>query len=173
MSQAASTARYIGEAEAQLAELEGFLLALGRALVVAGAPVNEIQERLLVVAGAYGAPQARILVFPTFLQVVVEPGKATMTELTRSSGGAFRLDQVAALYELLRGAEAGRVPIHEGSAVVAQVFAMRSQHQTAPDRQDGVTSDGDRRPVLRAHRKDLGDDCTTLVDRNPSRLRSA
>ena len=120
-----------GEGEAQLPELAAFLLALGRALVAAGAPVNEIEARLLTVAEAYGSPRARILVFPTFLQVVVEPGRATMTELTRSAGGALRLDQIAALYELLGRAEAGRVPVGEGSAAVAQVYAMRPRHGPA------------------------------------------
>lgn len=128
MSPAAPTVRDTGESEAQLPELEAFLLALGRALVAAGAPVNEIQARLLAVAEAYGAPRARILVFPTFLQVVIEPGRATMTDLARSAGGALRLDQITALYEVVGRAEAGRIPLGEGSAAVAQVFAMRPRY---------------------------------------------
>jgi len=118
------------EAGARLPELEAFLLALGRSLVAASAPVNEIQAQLLAIAGAYGAPRARILVFPTYLQVVAEPGRATMTELTRSPG-ALRLDQIAALFELVRRAEKGRVRVGEGSAVVARVLAMRPRHGPA------------------------------------------
>ena len=93
--------------------------------------MNEIQERLLLVANAYGAPEARILVFPTFVQVVGQPGRATMTELTRYAGGALRLDQIAELYELVRRAEAGHIQLGEGTAAVADVFAMLPRHRPA------------------------------------------
>jgi len=121
-------AREAGGGQTRLAELEGFLLALGRGLVLAGAPVSQVQERLVAVAKAYGAPRARILAFPTFFQVVVEPGRATMTELTRHPNGMLRLDQVAALYGLVRRAETGQVPAAEGPALVARIIAMRRPH---------------------------------------------
>jgi len=123
--------REAAEDKAKLPELEAFLLALGRGLVLAGAPVNQVQERLVAVARAYGAPRARILAFPTFFQVVVEPGRATMTELTRDPNGTLRLDQVAALYELVRRAEARQVRPADGPEVIARIIAMRRPHGTA------------------------------------------
>jgi uncharacterized membrane protein YjjP (DUF1212 family) len=120
--------REAGDGKPRLPELEAFLLALGRGLVLAGAPVSQVQERLVAVAKAYGAPRARILAFPTFFQVVVEPGRATMTELTRDPNGTLRLDQVTALYELVRRAEAAQVPPAKGPALVARIIAMRRPH---------------------------------------------
>ena len=128
MTSAAPITSAAGEGKAELPELAAFLLALGRYLVMAGVPVNQIRAQLNNVAAAYGAPHARILVFPTFLQVAIAPGQATMSELTRYIEGALRLDQVAALYQLVRRAEAGRVPVAEGKEVVARVLAECRHH---------------------------------------------
>jgi len=128
MSQAVQIVTSTGESKSPLPELETFLLGLGRALVRAGAPVNVVQERLLTVARAYGAPEALVLVFPTFLQVVAEPGRATMTEDTQYPEGTLRLDQIAELFDLLHRAEAGRIPLAEASAMLDRVCAMDRAH---------------------------------------------
>ncbi|MBB2941268.1 uncharacterized membrane protein YjjP (DUF1212 family) [Actinoplanes lutulentus] len=105
-------------------ELHEFLLYLGSALTAAGEAVNQIQEHLLRVATAYGSPQARISVFPTFLVVSLEPGLPVTQEPTRQLGGGLRLDQTAALYRLLRSAERGHVDPGDGARQVLALVAM-------------------------------------------------
>src|SRR3954449_2003614 len=92
-----------------------FLLFLGSGLTAAGAAVNEIQGHLMEVAAAYGAPQARVAVLPTYLEIALEPGRAATLEPTRTLRGVLRLDQTAALYQLLRAAKVGDLPPEEGS----------------------------------------------------------
>ncbi|WP_229076556.1 threonine/serine exporter ThrE family protein [Actinoplanes sp. DH11] len=105
-------------------DLHEFLLYLGSALTAAGEAVNRIQEHLLLVATAYGAPQARISVFPTFLVVSLEPGLPVTQEPARQLGGGLRLDQTAALYRLLRSAEHGAIDPADGARQVLDLVAM-------------------------------------------------
>jgi uncharacterized membrane protein YjjP (DUF1212 family) len=105
-------------------ELQQFLLYLGSALTAAGEAVNEIEDRLRRVAAAYGAPDARISVLPTYLVVALEPGRPAGLEPTRQLRGGLRLDQIAALYELLRSAQTGKVTPEAGSRQVRTLIAM-------------------------------------------------
>jgi len=59
---------------ADVDELHAFVLELGRALSLAGTAVSETQERLTVIAGASGAPNARIVVLPIALAIARLPG---------------------------------------------------------------------------------------------------
>jgi uncharacterized membrane protein YjjP (DUF1212 family) len=111
-------------------ELLEFLLYLGSGLTAAGEAVNLIQEHLLRVATAYGAPDARISVFPTFLVVSLAPGQPVTQEPTKQLGGGLRLDQTAELYRLLRTAERGEVEPAVGSRRVLAVVAMRPRFGT-------------------------------------------
>jgi uncharacterized membrane protein YjjP (DUF1212 family) len=105
-------------------ELREFLLYLGSALTAAGEAVNEIQNRLRRVAAAYGAPHARFSVLPTYVVLSLAPGSAATLEPTYQLRGGLRLDQTAALYDLLRIAEKGGIPPVEGSRRVRDVVAM-------------------------------------------------
>lgn len=91
------------------ADLRSLLVALGGALNAAGEAVNETEERLRRVAAAYGAPDARVMVLPTFLAIALGPGGTAVLEETRQFGGTFRLDQTAALFDLLKLAERAAV----------------------------------------------------------------
>ena len=113
-----------GAGEQQLRELQQFLLYLGSALTAAGEAVNEIEDRLRRVAAAYGAPSARVSVLPTYLVVSLEPGRAATLEPTQQLRGGLRLDQTAALYELLRSAERGRLPPAAGTRQVQTIVDM-------------------------------------------------
>ncbi|MEV6300572.1 threonine/serine exporter family protein [Actinoplanes sp. NPDC051861] len=104
--------------------LQEFLLYLGSALTIAGEAVNQIQERLLRVASAYGAPDARVSVFPTFLVVSLDAARPTTQEPTRQLGGGLRLDQTAELYRLLYKAEHGRIDPADGIREVRRLVAM-------------------------------------------------
>jgi uncharacterized membrane protein YjjP (DUF1212 family) len=107
------------------AELHQFLLSLGSCLTAAGEAVNEVQEHLRTTAAAYGAPHARVSVLPTYLVVSLEPGRPATVEPIHQLGGALRLDQTAALFEVLRQAERGDIQPAEGSRLVRQVVEMR------------------------------------------------
>jgi uncharacterized membrane protein YjjP (DUF1212 family) len=87
--------------------------------------VNEIEERLRRVATAYGAPAARISVLPTFVVVALDPDRSATLEPTRLLRGVLRLDQTAALFELLKRAERGEVPPRDGSRLVLEIVDMQ------------------------------------------------
>jgi uncharacterized membrane protein YjjP (DUF1212 family) len=101
--------------ERELRELQQFLLYLGSALTAAGEAVNQVEEHLRRVAAAYGAPRARVSVLPTYLVVVLEPGRPATLEPTRQLRGVLRLDQTAALFEVLKAAERGEPPRRRGA----------------------------------------------------------
>jgi uncharacterized membrane protein YjjP (DUF1212 family) len=111
--------------ESELAELRQFLLYLGSGLTAAGAAVNEIEEHLRRIAAEYGAPDARISVLPTFVVVALDPGHAATLEPTRQLRGVLRLDQTAALFELLKQAERGEVSPRDGSRQVLEIVDMQ------------------------------------------------
>ena len=102
-----------------------FLLFLGSGLTAAGEAVNEIQGHLMDVAAAYGAPHARVAVLPTYLEIALEPGRAATLEPTRQLRGTLRLDQTAALFQLLRSAKRGTPSPGEGSKRVLEIVEMR------------------------------------------------
>jgi uncharacterized membrane protein YjjP (DUF1212 family) len=110
---------------AELDDLQQFLLVLGSALTAAGEAVNEIQENLRRVAVAYGFARARITILPTFSVVALEPTRPATLEPTEQLRGVLRLDQTAALFELLKQAQRAEVPPREGSERIGEIVAMR------------------------------------------------
>ncbi|GIF19984.1 uncharacterized membrane protein YjjP (DUF1212 family)/uncharacterized membrane protein YjjB (DUF3815 family) [Actinoplanes tereljensis] len=110
-----------GDDERRLLE---FLLFLGSALTAAGEAVNQIEDHLRAVAAAYGAPDARVSVLPTYLVVALEPGRAATIEPTRQLRGGLRLDQTAALYGVLRAAGPD-LPPDQGSHRVLQIVEQQ------------------------------------------------
>lgn len=117
--------------EEQARELHAFVLELGRALSLAGAAVGETQERLTTVAAANGAGDARIVVLPTALLVAFGRARWATIEAIPQLGASFRLDQVSALYELVKEAERGAVEPGEGLRRIAAIRAMRARHRAA------------------------------------------
>ena len=111
-------------AEEDRAALQRFLLYLGSALTAAGEAVNEIQERVHRVAVAYGAPNAVVSVLPTFVTVSLGPGQRAEVESTKPLRGLLRLDQTAALYDLLKQAERAEVSPTDGVRQVHEIVGM-------------------------------------------------
>ncbi|MFD1372822.1 threonine/serine exporter family protein [Actinoplanes sichuanensis] len=107
--------------------LQEFLQYLGSALTSAGEAVNQIEERLLRVARAYGAPQARVSVLPTYLVVALEPGHPATMEPTRLLNGGLRLDQTAAVYDVLKAAERTEITPEEGIERLRAITRMPSR----------------------------------------------
>lgn len=110
------------------APLHAFLLDLGGALTLAGAAVSETQERLLRVAAANGATEARVLVFPTALIVSTGAEDRATIDAIPSVAGGLPLDQVSALYELLDLAETGAIAPAEGRAALREIRAREPRH---------------------------------------------
>jgi uncharacterized membrane protein YjjP (DUF1212 family) len=106
------------------AELQAFVLELGRALSLAGTAVGETQERLSAIAAAAGAPGARIVALPTVLFVSFgRDGWATIEPVPQFDG-ALRLDQISALYRLVNEAERGAIAPGEGLLVLERIRTM-------------------------------------------------
>ena len=88
-------------------ELLLFLADLGAALSAIGETVDAIEQRLAVIAGAYGLHDARFSVFPTSLFLTLGRGEAATVEPTKRLSATPRLDQIAAVHRLAEEAERG------------------------------------------------------------------
>jgi uncharacterized membrane protein YjjP (DUF1212 family) len=104
------------------------VLELGRALSLAGTAVSETQQRLLRIAAANGAPDSRVVVLPTVLMVSFGRAQRTFIESIPQRTGALRLDQISALYELIKAAEHGSVPPAVGRSKIAAIGAMEPRY---------------------------------------------
>jgi uncharacterized membrane protein YjjP (DUF1212 family) len=101
-------------------DLLQFLLYFGSALTAAGEAVNKIEDHLHRLAAIYGAPHARVIVLPTYLVVALGHGRPVALEPTHQIHGKLRLDQTAALYDLLRSTE------HKGISPGAAIRRIRA-----------------------------------------------
>ena len=113
-----------GTAEHDLQQVQQFLLDLGSALTASGEAVNLIEDQLHHLAAVYGIEQARVSVLPTYLAISMEPGRPVALESTRRLGGALRLDQTAAVFEILKAAESRRISPAEGSRRIHEIGHM-------------------------------------------------
>jgi uncharacterized membrane protein YjjP (DUF1212 family) len=94
-------------------ETSRFLVALGEAMIDAGDPVTHVQRSLSRVAQVNDAPQAEVVVMATALFVSVPGSDTVHTAVATAGGRSLRLDQVEALFDLVKEAEAGRItPTH-------------------------------------------------------------
>ena len=108
--------------------LQQFLLYLGSGLTVAGGAVNEIEDHLLAVASAYGAPEARFAVLPTFIFVALDPNRPATLEPTFQQRGALRLDQTSKLYDILKRARRAEIEPAEGIREVQAALSSRPRY---------------------------------------------
>ena len=108
-------------------ELLLFLGDLGAALGAIGETVDAVEQRLGVIAGAYGLRDARFSVFPTSLFLTLGRGEAATIEPTRRLSATPRLDQIAAVHRLAEQAELGTLPPREGVARLEEIRAMDSR----------------------------------------------
>ena len=108
-------------------ELLLFLADLGTALSAIGETVDAVEERLGLIARAYGLQEARFSVFPTSLFLTIARGEAATIESTKRLSATPRLDQIAAVHRLAEEAEGGVLPPGEGIVQLAQIRAMSSR----------------------------------------------
>jgi uncharacterized membrane protein YjjP (DUF1212 family) len=101
-----------------------FLVRLGNALIDSGEAVDVSRRRLHAIAEQAGDPEVDVLVFPTALMVQAGEGSSTVVRLRSAAGGPrMRLDQVSAVYELSRRAEAGEVAMAEALSELDEIMA--------------------------------------------------
>ncbi|MET8148018.1 threonine/serine exporter ThrE family protein [Actinoplanes sp. NPDC049668] len=104
--------------------MQQFLLDVGSMLTASGEAVNLVEEHLHGLAVVYGVPEARVSVLPTYLAISMEPGRPAALESTRRLTGNLRLDQTAAVFEIIKAAEAGQISPAEGSRRVRAIGQM-------------------------------------------------
>jgi uncharacterized membrane protein YjjP (DUF1212 family) len=94
-----------------------------------GQPAHSVQERLMVVARAYGAHSVTVSAFPTYLMVTMGRDEPATLELTSALAGSPRLDQIAALDRLLHEAERGAVRPADGLRRLDEIRDLRPRYQ--------------------------------------------
>jgi uncharacterized membrane protein YjjP (DUF1212 family) len=105
------------------AAVASFVAELGAAMNVAGEPVYLVQERIGRVAAAYGAAAATVTAFPTYLMITMGPGEPSAIAVTTPARESLRLDQVAALEELVGRAERAEIEPAAGLEALADLRA--------------------------------------------------
>ena len=113
-------------------EIQAFLASLGAALGAIGETVDSVEERLAVIAGAYGLADARFTVFPTSLLLTLGQGRAATIEPTTRLSATPRLDQIAAVHTLAELAERGGITPAEGLARLEEIRRMPGRYRTLP-----------------------------------------
>ena len=92
-----------------------FLVQLGAALVLSGEAVDQVHGELLAVARRCGHPDVSIVVLPTVLMIQADGAADSRIQLhSVASSRSLRLDQVSAVYELVRRATAGELDPADG-----------------------------------------------------------
>jgi uncharacterized membrane protein YjjP (DUF1212 family) len=108
-----------------LPALQAFLVRLGATMNTVGEPVHSVQDRLTNVARAYGASDAQISAFPTYMMVSMGRGEPTALEITLSGDVSLRLDQISALDQLVHDAERRAVRPSDGLRRLDDIHDMR------------------------------------------------
>ena len=116
--------------QADLRELQLFLARLGSAMNAVAEPVYSVQQRLTQIAAAYGARGARIGAYPTTLLITLGHGESATLELTTPLSSTPRLDQIAALHELIDDAEHARITPAEGLERLDEIRGMEPRFST-------------------------------------------
>jgi uncharacterized membrane protein YjjP (DUF1212 family) len=83
-------------------DLVPLLRELGRAMLDSGQSVNDAQDTLKEVADRHGAHTVQTLVLPTCVFIRVQTASGVVTDFTDAVGGGLNLDQIGALFALIR-----------------------------------------------------------------------
>ena len=91
-----------------------FLVALGEAMIDAGAPVTDVTTTLERIAHRSGVPDAEVVVFATALMVSL-PGTDQVSTAVASAGvRGLRLDQIDEVFDVVEEAQSPGIPPSEG-----------------------------------------------------------
>jgi uncharacterized membrane protein YjjP (DUF1212 family) len=114
-----------GEPSSGLVDLRQLVVQLGTAMVAAGDAVDIIEGSLRRVIEAYGVRDVQIALLPTSLFVETGVGRSAHVEFTSQVPVPLRLDQISALYELVKQLELGQLAPAEGLRRLADVNRLR------------------------------------------------
>ena len=96
------------------AEFRQLLVETGMAMVAAGDAVDLIEESLRRIVAAYGVDGIRILLLPTSLFVQDGSGTEARVEFSAAAPTMLRLDQIDALYRVVKDLEKGSLAPADG-----------------------------------------------------------
>ncbi len=104
--------------------LTALLIELAEAMIAAGYGVSEVQQTLMRVATARGAPGAEVIVFPTAALVSVPGETRVETAAAVVGAGSLRLEQVDAVGRASAAAADGAVSPAQSVAELRRIWAM-------------------------------------------------
>ncbi len=107
------------------AEFRQLLVETGMAMVAAGDAVDLIEESLRRIVAAYGVDGIRILLLPTSLFVQDGSGTEARVEFSAAAPTMLRLDQIDALYRVVKDLEKGSLAPADGLRRLAAVHTLR------------------------------------------------
>jgi uncharacterized membrane protein YjjP (DUF1212 family) len=114
-----------GKPSPRLVDLRQLVVQLGTAMVAAGDAVDIIEASLRRVIDAYGVNDVQIALLPTSLFVETGVGRSAHVQFTSQVAEPLRLDQISALYELVKELELGQLAPAEGLQRLADVSCLR------------------------------------------------
>lgn len=104
--------------------LRQFLLGIGGAMIASQESVDSVEETLGRVSDAYGIDETEFVVLPTVVLVQVNGVIQSRGMVHEGKALAFRFDQIAALYKLIKVAENGKLDPTEGIRRLNAIGAM-------------------------------------------------
>ncbi|MFS0894948.1 threonine/serine ThrE exporter family protein [Microbacterium sp. 179-I 3D3 NHS] len=107
------------------AALRQFLLGLAQGMNASAESVGRIREILTEITAAYGGDDTDFVVLPTLILVETGKGADGRVAISSETNVSFRLDQVAALFELVEQARAGSIAPLDGIRRLNEIGAMR------------------------------------------------
>lgn len=106
-------------------DVEELIATLGRAQLAAGYPVNEVDDTLKAVAGAYGRSDLQIYVLPN--AVFVDDAEGGRARIVASDIGSMRLDQAAEVHRIARQASVAHIPAPEATQRLKAVDHLKAR----------------------------------------------
>ncbi|PZQ87788.1 MAG: hypothetical protein DI534_13500 [Leifsonia xyli] len=107
------------------AVLRQFLLGIGGAMIASQESVDSVKSTLARVADAYAVRDTEFIVLPTVVLVQVDGVIQGRGMVRDGSVVAFRFDQIAALYKLLKSAERAAIDPADGIRELNEIGAQR------------------------------------------------
>lgn len=111
------------EARRQAADLEEFILALGKAQLAAGYPVDDVTSSLDAVARAYGRPDLGIFVLPN--AVLIDDPLVGRARIIPEGNDTLRLDQAAEVHDIAARARHHEIDLRTGTRELEDLPSKR------------------------------------------------
>lgn len=106
------------------ADVRDLVARVGGALNASGDSVPSITWSLQRILEAQGSVSPELLVLPTAILVRTGSGAETGMQLSSSTAGTFRFDQISALYDLIRTLQAGPTDVVAANRELDRISAM-------------------------------------------------